>query len=70
MERYRAHLVREHCNVNGCGASASAVVSFGYRDPGFITVGASMGVCARHREHLRVGRMRMIIEELPIASSQ
>lgn len=65
---YQAHLLREHCNVNGCGAPATALVSFGYRDPGFIRVGASLGVCARHRQLLRAGRMHMIVEALPTAS--
>lgn len=64
MTGYRAHIVREHCNVNGCGARASALVSFGYRNPGFTVVGVSMGVCDRHRQHLRPGRMHMIVEEL------
>lgn len=64
MLSYRAHLVREHCNVNGCGATAEALVSFGYRNPGFTRMGASMGVCARHRQHLRAGRMHMIVEQL------
>lgn len=65
---YRAHVHREHCNVNGCGAPATALVSFGYRDPGFVGIGTSLGVCARHRHHLRAGRMHMIVEELPTAS--
>lgn len=68
MVGYRAHLIREHCNVNGCGAPAEALVSFGYRDPGFTRVGTSMGVCPSHRQYLRAGRMHMIVEELPTAS--
>lgn len=70
MLSYRAHLVREHCNVNGCGAPAEALVSFGYRNPGFTLVGISMGVCPRHRQHLRAGRMHMIVEELRTASTR
>lgn len=68
MDSYRAHLVREHCNVNGCEAPASAIVSFGYRSPGFTLVGASLGVCIRHRAHFRPGQMHMIVEELRTAT--
>lgn len=70
MLSYRAHLVREHCNVNGCGAPAEALVSFGYRDPGFTRVGTSMGVCARHRQYLRAGRMHMLVEGLRTGSDR
>jgi hypothetical protein len=68
MLGYRAHLVREHRNVNDCGARAEALVSFGYRNPGFTQVGASMGVCPRHREYLRAGQMHLIVEDLRIGS--
>ena len=61
---YRTHLVREHCNVNRCGAKAEALVSFGYRNPGFTPIGPAMGVCGRHRPHLQSGRMHLIVEEL------
>lgn len=64
MPNYRAHVVREHCQVNGCMASASAIVSFGFRNPAFTIIGSSMGVCARHQPHLRAGRMHMIVEQL------
>lgn len=60
--RYRAHLVRDHCNVEGCFALAEALVSFGYRDPQFVLIGARLGVCGRHRQHLRVGSMHMLLE--------
>ena len=63
MPSYRGHVVRDHCQVNGCMASASAIVSFGYRNPGFTKIGSSMGVCARHRPHLVAGRMHLIVEE-------
>jgi hypothetical protein len=61
---YRAHLVREHCNVNGCRARAEALVSFGFRNPDFTPIGPAMGVCGRHRPHLGPGRMHLIVEEL------
>lgn len=60
---YREHLVREHCNVGTCAASADVLVSFGYRTPMFVLVGARMGVCSRHGQHLRSGRMHMIVEK-------
>jgi len=60
---YRGHLVREHCNVDGCDASAAILVSFGYRSPAFILIGPRMGVCSRHGQHLRAGRMHMIVEK-------
>jgi hypothetical protein len=61
---YRAHLVRDHCNVEGCGGSADVLVSFGYRNPSFVRIGAALGVCSRHRGQLGRGRMHMIIEDL------
>lgn len=61
---YRAHLVRDHFNIEGCGASADVLVSFGYRNPNFIKIGAAVGVCGRHRGQLGRGRMHMIIEDL------
>ncbi len=61
---YRAHLVQDHCNVAGCTSSADVVVSFGYRNPSFIAIGASLGVCARHRGQLGRGRMHMIVEDV------
>jgi hypothetical protein len=61
---YRSHLVREHCNADGCEASADDVlVSFGYRSPTFVLIGPRMGVCSRHGQHLRAGRMHMIVEK-------
>jgi hypothetical protein len=61
---YRGHLVRDHCNIAGCGGSADVLVSFGYRNPSFIKIGASLGVCSRHRGQLGRGRMHMIVEDL------
>ncbi len=60
---YREHLVRQHCNVNGCFAMAEVLVSFGYRRPAFTLIGARLGVCGRHRAELRPGQMHMIVEE-------
>jgi hypothetical protein len=59
---YRQHLVRQHCNVDGCFAVAEVLVSFGYRGPVFTLIGTRLGVCGRHRVHLRPGRMHMIVE--------
>lgn len=64
ISRYRAHLVHDHCNVEGCGKPASALVSFGYRNPAFVMVGDRMGICAAHRANLRSGSMHMIVEQL------
>jgi hypothetical protein len=61
---YRQHLVREHCNIAGCFAVADALVSFGYRQPAFTLIGARVGVCRRHRAHLRPGHMHMVVEDL------
>ena len=61
---YRQHLVREHCNVDGCFGRAEALVSFGYRDQAFVLIGPRLGVCARHRAHLRPGHMHMIVEAM------
>jgi len=63
IAQYRAHLVREHCNVDGCDASADVLVSFGYRSPKFVLIAPRMGVCGRHGQHLRSGRMHMIVEK-------
>jgi hypothetical protein len=65
---YREHLVREHCNIDGCDALADSLISFGYRNPNFILIGARMGVCRRHRPHLRPGRMHLIVEDIRRAS--
>src|SRR5690606_20240916 len=63
IARYREHLAREHCNVEGCDASADVLVSFGYRSPMFVLIGPRMGVCGRHGQHLRTGRMHMLVEK-------
>ncbi|MDQ3689399.1 MAG: hypothetical protein M3406_05070 [Chloroflexota bacterium] len=60
---YREHLVREHCNVDGCQASADVLVSFGYRTTRFVLIGVRLGVCSVHGQHLRSGRMHMIVEK-------
>lgn len=32
---YREHMVRRHCNVEGCSERALRTVSFGFREPQF-----------------------------------
>ena len=64
IDTYRSHLVRDHCNVHGCVGSADVLVSFGYRNPNFIKIGVSVGVCSRHRGQIGRGRMHMIVEDL------
>lgn len=61
---YREHQVREHCNVDGCDASAHVLVSFGYRTTRFVLIGARLGVCSRHGQYLRAGQMNMLVEKL------
>jgi hypothetical protein len=68
ISSYRQHLVREHCNVDGCFARAEALVSFGYRQPAFVLIGPRLGVCARHRAQLRPGHMHMIVEAVRLPS--
>lgn len=63
IANYRSHLVREHCNVDGCEASVAVLVSFGYRSPTFVLIRPRMGVCSRHGQHLGAGRMHMIVEK-------
>jgi hypothetical protein len=65
IAEYRHHLVREHCNVDGCFAVAEALVSVGFRQQSFTLIGARFGVCGRHRGDLRPGRMHLIVEGLP-----
>ena len=43
----REHLVRRHCNVEGCSERALRTVSFGFRDPRFRIIGVPMGICRR-----------------------
>ncbi len=69
IANYREHRVREHCNVESCDASADVLVSFGYRSPKFTLIGARMGVCGRHAQHLRSGRMHMIVEKQRMLAS-
>ena len=66
IAEYRQHLVREHCNVDGCFARAQALVSFGYRRQSFMLVGARLGVCGQHQHELRPGHMHMIVEPLRV----
>jgi hypothetical protein len=33
IPQYREHLIRRHCNVEGCSDRALRTVSFGFRDP-------------------------------------
>jgi hypothetical protein len=41
---YREHLVRRHCNVEGCTERALRTVSFGFRDPQFRLIVVPMGI--------------------------
>ncbi len=65
---YRQHMVRQHCNVDGCFALAEFLVSFGYRNPAFVLIGPRLGVCRRHRGNLGQGRMHMLVEQLRVSS--
>jgi hypothetical protein len=59
---YREHLVRRHCNVEGCSDRALRTVSFGFRDPRFRIIGEPMGICRRHEHAIGKGRMHLIID--------
>ena len=59
---YREHLVRRHCNVEGCTDRALRTVSFGFRDPRFRIIGEPMGICRRHEHAIGKGRMHLIID--------
>ena len=59
---YRAHMIRRHCNVEGCSARALRTVSFGFRDPKFRIIGVPMGICRRHEHYVGEGRMRVIVD--------
>jgi hypothetical protein len=65
---YRAHMVHDHCNIEGCDGLADVLVSFGYRNPSFVRIGVSLGVCRRHRGQLGKGRMHLIVEDMRSAS--
>ena len=59
---YREHLVRRHCNVEGCSERALRTVSFGFRDPQFRIIGVPMGICRRHEHNFGTGRMHVIVD--------
>jgi hypothetical protein len=59
---YREHLVRRHCNVEGCSERALRTVSFGFRDPQFRMIGPPMGICRRHEHYVGKGRMHVIVD--------
>ena len=59
---YREHMVRRHCNVEGCSDRALRTVSFGFRDPQFQMIGAPMGICRRHEHSIGRGRMHVIVD--------
>lgn len=46
IANYRAHLVREHCNMDGGDASAYVLVTFDYRSPMFVLIGRAWGSVA------------------------
>jgi hypothetical protein len=59
---YHEHMVRRHCNVEGCSERALRTVSFGFRDPQFKIIGSPMGICRRHEHAIGKGRMHLIID--------
>jgi hypothetical protein len=62
IAQYREHLVRRHCNVDGCSERALRTVSFGFRDPQFRMIGVPMGICRRHEHSIGKGRMHLIVD--------
>ncbi len=62
IAQYREHLVRRHCNVDGCSERALRTVSFGFRDPQFRMIGVPMGICRRHEHYVGKGRMHVIVD--------
>jgi hypothetical protein len=60
--QYREHMVRRHCNVEGCSDRALRTVSFGFRDPQFRIIGVPMGICRRHEHSIGKGRMHVIVD--------
>ena len=62
IAQYREHLVRRHCNVDGCSERAFRTVSFGFRDPQFRMIGVAMGICRRHEHSIGTGRMHVIVD--------
>jgi hypothetical protein len=59
---YREHMVRRHCNVEGCSERALRTVSFGFRDPQFRIICVPMGICRRHEHSVEKGRMHAIVD--------
>lgn len=59
---YGAHMIRRHCNVEGCAERALRTVSFGFRDPQFRMIGVPMGICRRHEHYVGKGRMHVIVD--------
>jgi hypothetical protein len=55
IAQYREHLIRRHCNVEGCSERALRTVSFGFRDPQFRIIGVPMGICRPHEHFDREG---------------
>jgi hypothetical protein len=58
----REHMVRRHCNVDGCSERALRTVTFGFRDPQFKMIGVPMGICRRHEHSIGKGRMHLIVD--------
>jgi hypothetical protein len=62
IARYREHMIRRHCNVEGCVDRALRTVTFGFRDPQFRMIGVPMGICRRHEHSIGKGRMHVIVD--------
>ena len=62
IKEYREHLVRRHCNVEGCSERSLKTVSFGFRDPQFRIIGVPMGICRWHEHYVGKGRMQSRLE--------
>ena len=58
----REHMVRRHCNVDGCSERALRTVTFGFRDPQFKMIGVPMGICRRHEHSIAKGSMHLIVD--------
>ena len=59
---YREHLVRRHCNVEGCSERAVRTVSFGFRDPQFRIIGVPLGSVADTSTTLERAEMHVIVD--------
>lgn len=62
IAQYREHMIRRHCNVEGCSERALRTITVGFRDPQFRMIGAPMGVCRRHEHFVGKGRMHVIVD--------